>query len=61
MEEYDHNPPKITRNMMNDKAGTSLLYTAGPRWLRLAQDRDKWLSLEEAFTCERVLAEQPYI
>lgn len=24
--------------------------TAGPRWLQLAQDRDKWISLGEAFT-----------
>nr|XP_034833605.1 uncharacterized protein LOC117990222 [Maniola hyperantus] len=32
-----------------------ILRTAGPKWDRIAQDRDKWTSLEEAFTQPGVL------
>lgn len=32
--------------------------TAGPLWLQLGQDRNECISLEEAFTCRGILAEQ---
>lgn len=29
---------------------------AGPNWIQVAQSKEDWLSLEEAFTCRGVLA-----
>lgn len=34
-----------------------IVKVAGPNWIQVAQDRDKWTLLEEAFTRRGVLAE----